>query len=309
MARKNNYVQEASRIELLQLKYFVAVAEHLNFSKAAEELYVSQPLLSQQISALEQILDSQLFVRSTKAVSLTPVGKVFLTEARRILTKTDEAVRASRRAADGDEHHRHFRVVCDEFFDRMALTDGAFRFMQDHPGDTCELRIGAYYFAAQMLEREEADLSIAFLEQEPARDRIDGRIIGKDSLDLVISRQLIDADRRTDILHAAARLPLLLPERDTRLLNMAMRVCGELEISPAVSFGQTAADVVMEVELGGAFTMLPHRFAQRYENRALVRLPLCGESGAQLVYGAYWLAKETNPLLLDLADYFADDVS
>ena len=69
-ARKGLYFM----IEIRQLQYFLAVAEQLNFSKAAKMLYVTQPLLSQQIAELEKQLNVQLFSRSRRSVSLTPAG-------------------------------------------------------------------------------------------------------------------------------------------------------------------------------------------------------------------------------------------
>ena len=65
-------------MELRQLKYFVKIAETLNFSKASKSLYVTQSTLSQQISQLEQEMDTPLFQRNTHSVSLTEAGKILL---------------------------------------------------------------------------------------------------------------------------------------------------------------------------------------------------------------------------------------
>lgn len=72
--RNMTFVQMASRIELQQLQYFVTVAEQLNFSKAAEVLFVTQPLLSQQISSLESTLGSSCFT-ADEGGALTPRGR------------------------------------------------------------------------------------------------------------------------------------------------------------------------------------------------------------------------------------------
>lgn len=60
-----------------QLAYFVAAAKYRNFSRAAEEFYLSQPAISHQIKKLEQELDTELFVRNTKKVALTESGALF----------------------------------------------------------------------------------------------------------------------------------------------------------------------------------------------------------------------------------------
>ena len=68
-----------------QLKYFVAAAEHRSFTKAAEQFYLTQTAITQQIRLLEESLGCELFDRSTRPVRLTPAGQVFLLEARAIL--------------------------------------------------------------------------------------------------------------------------------------------------------------------------------------------------------------------------------
>jgi epsilon-lactone hydrolase len=79
-------------IELRHLRSFVAVAEELNFGRAAEQLYLSQPALSRQIRALEQFVGVELFRRSTHQVELTLAGEALLDRARSILRGVDEAV-------------------------------------------------------------------------------------------------------------------------------------------------------------------------------------------------------------------------
>lgn len=85
------------------LRYFVAVAEELHFTRAAEKLYVSQPALSKQIRALERQLGAPLFDRDRHGVRLTPVGTALLPHARAVLaawTEADEAVRRARAAEE-----------------------------------------------------------------------------------------------------------------------------------------------------------------------------------------------------------------
>jgi DNA-binding transcriptional LysR family regulator len=93
-----NYYQS---VELRHLRYFAAVAEHLNFRAAAEDLHVAQPALSSQIKTLEEELGVQLLQRTTRKVELTPAGRVFLTEARRVLTTASEAENRVRQANVG----------------------------------------------------------------------------------------------------------------------------------------------------------------------------------------------------------------
>jgi len=88
-------------MELRHLRYFVAVAEELNFRRAAERLRVAQPALSSQIKSLEEELGVRLFDRTTRSVSLTPTGQIFLNEARGILGATTHAEQLVRKAELG----------------------------------------------------------------------------------------------------------------------------------------------------------------------------------------------------------------
>lgn len=88
-------------MELRHLRYFVAVAEALNFRKAAERLNVTRPALSKQIKDLEAETGLKLLDRDTVSVALTNAGGVFLAEARAILADVEHAVALAREAQDG----------------------------------------------------------------------------------------------------------------------------------------------------------------------------------------------------------------
>lgn len=88
--------------DLSQLRCFVAAAEELHFGRAAQRLNMTQSPLSRQIQLLERILDVTLLERTSRQVSLTPAGRVFLIEARRIVRLADSAALSVRRVARGD---------------------------------------------------------------------------------------------------------------------------------------------------------------------------------------------------------------
>ncbi len=94
-------------MELRHLRYFVAVAEAQNVTRAAAKLHVSQPPLTRQIRDLEEELGVVLFERSGKSIRLTEVGRVFLAEAQASLKRVDEAVQAVRAAAAGQHGELH----------------------------------------------------------------------------------------------------------------------------------------------------------------------------------------------------------
>jgi DNA-binding transcriptional LysR family regulator len=89
-------------LELRHLRYFVAVAEELNFSRAAERLHMAQPPLSAAIRQLEQELGTELLSRTTREVRLTDAGRTFLAGVRRTLAELERACTETQRAAAGD---------------------------------------------------------------------------------------------------------------------------------------------------------------------------------------------------------------
>ena len=88
--------------ELSQLRCFVAVAEELHFGRAAARLNMTQPPLSRQVQLLEHALDILLLARTSRSVQLTPAGRAFLPDARRILQLADGAGLTARRVARGE---------------------------------------------------------------------------------------------------------------------------------------------------------------------------------------------------------------
>jgi DNA-binding transcriptional LysR family regulator len=85
-------------LELRHLRYFVAVAEELHFTRAAERVFLTQPALSQQIKALEEIVGVPLIDRTQRKIRLTDAGQILLHGARRTLNEADRSIHESRRA-------------------------------------------------------------------------------------------------------------------------------------------------------------------------------------------------------------------
>lgn len=89
-------------MELRHLRYFEAVAEELNFRRAAQRLNVTQPSLSMQIRQLEEEMEARLLERDTHRVSLTPAGRHFLEDCRRILRDAADSTRNAQRISRGE---------------------------------------------------------------------------------------------------------------------------------------------------------------------------------------------------------------
>src|ERR1700722_17901720 len=97
----------ASDLDLRLVRYFVAVAEHRHFSRAAAELRVAQPSLSRQVRSLEQQLGARLLDRTPHGTQLTEAGEVFLPRAKALLRSAAQAAAATNAAPQPDHHRLH----------------------------------------------------------------------------------------------------------------------------------------------------------------------------------------------------------
>jgi DNA-binding transcriptional LysR family regulator len=120
-------------VDLRKVRYFVAVAEHLNFGRAAQALHIAQPVLSRQIRALEQELKVQLFERDKRATRLTPAGQALLEDGRALLAAADAT---RRRLADVAAGERVFTVG---FMPGLIVTAAVSEFSRRHPEVTVEV--------------------------------------------------------------------------------------------------------------------------------------------------------------------------
>ena len=118
-------------VELRHLRYFIAVAEELNFSRAADRLHMAQPPLSAAIRQLERELGVDLFVRTTREVRLTDAGRAFLEGARRTLADAERAAEDAKRAGAGELGRLRIAFSWSTRFDTLPALGRAFR--ASHP--------------------------------------------------------------------------------------------------------------------------------------------------------------------------------
>jgi DNA-binding transcriptional LysR family regulator len=126
-------------MELRHLRYFVAVAEELHFSRAAAKLRIATPTLSAQIQTLETSLGARLFTRKTRSVVLTSVGKRFLAEAQEVIRRADHAELVARRFAKGEEGTLAVGYILTAAYGGM-ITASIVDFRASHPNVNVELQ-------------------------------------------------------------------------------------------------------------------------------------------------------------------------
>ncbi len=151
-------------MDIRQLRYFVAVAEELNFSQAARRLHMSQPPLSMQIKAVEEELGATLLERNRRRVRLTEPGRHFLEHARSVIAQVDGAGDAVRRVARGEAG-----VMRLAFTGSVPMIEAFPRFLQafreKHPG--VRLEMGHLSTGAQLQALSDRRIDAGFLRPSP----------------------------------------------------------------------------------------------------------------------------------------------
>ncbi|UWG95544.1 LysR family transcriptional regulator [Dehalobacter sp. DCM] len=118
-------------MDIEKLSYFIAVAKHKSFTRAAEECHISQTAISQHIVKIEDELGTKLFIRDKKSVALTPSGETFLHEAYRVYNAYQQAIENTKATAYGYEGS--IRIVFFSLYDRIVITDIIQRFHARYP--------------------------------------------------------------------------------------------------------------------------------------------------------------------------------
>lgn len=147
-------------LELRHLRYLLAVAEHANFTRAAEELHISQPTLSQQIKQLERNVGAQLLDRTGRTVRLTDAGETYVHYARRALRDLAAAERAVLDVADLSRGH--LRLALTPTFTAYLVGPLAAELHARHPGITLDVQEMTQDRIETGLLADELDLGIAF---------------------------------------------------------------------------------------------------------------------------------------------------
>jgi DNA-binding transcriptional LysR family regulator len=151
-------------MELRHLRYFVAVAEDLSFTKAAEKLRLAQPSLTRQVRNLEDEMGVKLLDRSNNRVALTEAGRLFLFDSKKLLAQCAESVAAAQRMNRGESSDLNIGYVANIHYGLLPATLGAFRKL--HPG--VALNLFDMTSAEQFLALDCRKIDLGFVGLHPA---------------------------------------------------------------------------------------------------------------------------------------------
>jgi LysR family cyn operon transcriptional activator len=257
-------------MELRHVRYLLAVAEHGNFTRAAEALHISQPTLSQQIRQLERVLGVQLLDRSGRAVRLTDAGEAFAVHARLALRDLDAGERAVHDVRDLTRGH--LRVAMTPSLTAYLIGPLVHRFRTAYPGitltvtETTQDRIEADLLADRL------DLGLAFSGSHAAG--IDSSPLFIEYLGLVVgSSHPFAAESGALKVGALASQPLALLSRDFATRTHIDAHFAACRLSPQIAIEANSISALVEVVRRGSIaTVLPDAITRAHPDLHAVAL-------------------------------------
>ncbi|HBY8855440.1 TPA: transcriptional regulator CynR [Klebsiella pneumoniae] len=238
---------------LRQLSYFIAVAEHCGFSRAAAALHVSQPALSQQIRQLEAMLEVQLFDRSGRRIRLTDAGEIWLEYARRALRELEEGRRALHDAED--LQHGKLRIAMTPTFTTYMLGPLMEAYYRRYPGVKVLIQEMNQERMEAMLLEDELDVGIAF---DDCRSQ---EIVVQPLLTETLALQALDAQ------------PLILLSSEFATREQIDRYCRLHRLEPDVRMEANSIGAVLSVIRSTTLaTLLPAAIAGQFDDVVAIEL-------------------------------------
>ncbi|MET3130878.1 DNA-binding transcriptional LysR family regulator [Oxalobacteraceae bacterium GrIS 1.11] len=249
-------------MELRHLRYFVAVAEELHFTRAAERLHMGQPPLSQQIQALEAELGAQLFERSKRWVRLTEAGRLFLDDARRILALAEQAAVTARRAQRGEVGELRIGFTFSTPFTPLFATviNG---YRQQFPQVTLTLHEMATWHQIDAIGERAMDLGFVRPPEAAIPDTVHLSVLRQDPLVLVLPNEHALAAKAEIFIKELDGLPFVMYPKNagTGIHPQIVRLCRAAGFAPRVAQeANEASTIIGLVAAGCGISVLPASF-------------------------------------------------
>ena len=295
-------------MDIIQVRHFMAVAETLNFRKAARRLDISQSSVSRQIGILEQELETKLFIRTNRSVTLTDEGSALLPYAQDILSAVESAEFLMKRFKQGTKGHLSISAVSTS---STILTDCLGIFFKKYPSIVVDvaLNIGKDQVAA--MTGNKYDFHFAHIDMLPADDRLDWIVTHKDHMVLVVPKGHRLTNGRFDFARLADERFLISVEPGSPLLyNQILEICKAHGYSPNIMNRYDKAEsVLLAINAGLGVSIMPAALPKVFFPNSLDIIPI-EDMNTDRTYIAAWPKQLSNPsakLFLEVVrDYIAE---
>lgn len=238
-------------MELRHLRYFIAVAEELSFSRAADRLHIAQPPLSQQIRQFEDELGVRLFSRTRRRVQLTQAGQAVLAQARRVALEAESVARVARRFVAGEIGNLKVGFSSSAAYAIMPAILRAFRIRFPEVSMVLEERSTEEQIAR--LAAHELDVGFVRLPVENAPPPLAFKTVVREPLLLAIPQEHRLARRRAVPVTALAAEPFIVVARQAAsgLYDQIEMLCGSVGFKPKVAQQATEIQTIVGLVSAG----------------------------------------------------------
>ena len=182
-------------MELRHLKYFLAVAEELNFTKASEKLFISQPPLSRQIMELEEELQAKLFIRNNKKVELTEAGKYFEKEVTALFHNLERISIKTKKIAENVSGE--FRIAYISSIYSTVISDLIKHLKEQFP--YVNFKLFEVSTAKQILALEKGKIELGIIRSPVKSPKIKSQLWFRDGFSVVYNKSLIQIKSEEDV--------------------------------------------------------------------------------------------------------------
>ncbi len=281
--------------ELYQLRCFVAVAEELHFGRAAVRMNLTQPPLSRQVQMLEAATGVQLLRRDKRSVSLTPAGRVFLTDARLLLSSARAAINRARMAERGEEGSLSLGFTALASVSLMPRLLAAAQ--ADQPGVALILREMLSTDQEQRLLSGQLDLGL--LRPPVCHRELVSILVHRETFMLAVPAESTLWDRPGLNLSDLSRKPFVMYSPDEArsffdLLNGLFQRSGS--VPDVVQHAGTPYSILALVGIGLGAALVPVS-ARLFPARNVRFLPISLPTHARIDFLATWRSLNDNPAL------------
>lgn len=242
-------------MDIAALKAFIAVADAASFSLAAEQLYLTQPAVSKRISALESELQTRLFDRFGRAVTLTEAGQTLLPRARHILLELEDSVRTLSNLSGSVQGTLHFAT--SHHIGLHRLPPVLKQFVRRYPQVRLDIRFMDSEEACHAVELGELELAVVTLPPAPAAS-LRTQKVWEDPLTIVVAPDHPLAAKARPGLADLAAHPAILPSPNTYTRQIAEQAFSQLALKLDVALSINYLETIkMLVSVGIGWGLLP----------------------------------------------------
>lgn len=281
-----------------QLRYFLALADHLHFGNAAKAVHLAQPSLSRQIAGLEDDLGCTLVIRNSRSVALTAAGQELQRHARKVLAGIESAIQATRAVARGERGE--LKIAFTSMIAWTAFPRLIKAFASEFPGITLSLNELLPGDLVNAVASGENDLCLSFKASVAAPLRY--RALHSETLCMAIPSEHPLAENATLSVAQLSREPFIVSPRSTAplLFDSIMGLCQRAAFDPEVRmYTHLQGTIINLVAEGLGVAIVPSAMAK--SSRQGVRFyPIQDSPGIEI--GMVWSDDNHNPCLPAFVD-------